>query len=340
MRPFLYDRATSADGAPAALGLRQDMPRIQGRPPAEYLAGGTTLLDLMKLDVMQPARVVDITSLENRDGAIAVSDSGLRLGALVKMSAAADHPEIVRTYPVLAQSLTLAASAQLRNMATLGGNVLQRTRCNYFRDTAWTACNKRSPGSGCAAQDGLNRQHAVLGTSADCIATYPGDFAQALMALDASVEIAGATGSRTIPFAALHRPPGSTPDVETTLAPGDLITALLVPAAPWTRRSLYLKIRDRQSYEFALASAAVALDLQDGVVRQARIALGGVATTPWRAREAEASLVGRPITWDTASEAGRIAFAAAQPREHNAYKVALGPNTVARALLQAATLEG
>ena len=340
MRPFLYDRATTADGAPAALGLPRDAPRIQGRLPAEYLAGGTTLLDLMKLDVMRPARVVDITPLERGNGAIAVSPAGLRLGALVKMSAAADHPDIVRTYPVLAQSLTLAASAQLRNMATLGGNVLQRTRCNYFRDMAWTACNKRNPGSGCAAQGGIDRQHAVLGTSADCIATYPGDFAQALMTLDASVEIAGTTGPRTIPFASLHRPPGSTPDVETSLAPGDLITSFWVPAAPWTRRSLYMKIRDRQSYAFALASAAVALDLQDGVVRQARIALGGVATTPWRALEAEASLVGRPVTRDTASEAGRIAFAGARPRQHNAYKVALGPNTVARALLQAATLEG
>ena len=260
---------------------------------------------------------------------------------MAKMATAADHPEIVKVLSRPgSQSLLLAASAQLRNMATLGGNVLQRTRCNYFRDTSWTACNKRNPGSGCAAQGGINRQHAVLGTSADCIATYPGDFAQALMALDAAVEIAGAAGTRTIPFASLHRPPGSTPDVETTLAPGDLITALLVPAAPWTRRSLYLKIRDRQSYEFALASAAVALDLQDGAVRQARIALGGVATTPWRARDAEAALVGRPITQETAAEAGRIAFAGAQPREHNAYKVALGRNTVARALMQAATLEG
>ena len=225
-------------------------------------------------------------------------------------------------------------------MATLGGNVLQRTRCTYFRDTAWTACNKRSPGSGCAALDGVNRQHAVLGTSPDCIATYPGDFAQALMALDATIDVVGAAGPRTVAFSALHRPPGTTANIETTLAPGDLITGVSVPAGPWTRRSLYLKIRDRQSYEFALASAAVALDLDGGKVRQARIALGGVATTPWRAREAEASLVGKTLDEAAATEAARIAFAGAQPRRHNAYKVALGQKTVVRALLQAATLEG
>ena len=340
MRPFLYDRATSADLASQAVAAFAKEPAVQGRMPAEYLAGGTTLLDLMKLDVMQPARVTDITPLDGRHGTIAVTDQGLRLGALVKMSAAADHPEIVARYPVLAQSLTLAASAQLRNMATLGGNVLQRTRCTYFRDTSWSACNKRNPGSGCAALEGVNRQHAVLGTSEACIATYPGDFAQALMALDATVDITGTAGPRTIPLAALHRPPGTTPHIETTLAPGDLITGLSVPAGPWTRRSLYLKIRDRQSYEFALASAAVALDLQNGVVRQARIALGGVATTPWRAREAEAALAGKPITEASAAEAARIAFAGSKPREHNAYKVALGQKTVVRALLQAADLEG
>ena len=340
MRPFLYDRATSAELAARALAIPQGAPAVRGRGPAEYLAGGTTLLDLMKLDVMQPARVLDITALEGRHGAIAVTDAGLRLGALVRMSAAADHPGIVRLYPVLAQSLALAASAQLRNMATLGGNVLQRTRCNYFRDTSWSACNKRDPGSGCAALDGVNRQHAVLGASEACIATYPGDFAQALMALDATVDIAGAAGPRTIPFAALHRPPGSTPHVETSLAPGDLITGLSVPAGPWTRRSVYLKVRDRQSYAFALASAAVALDMDGGVVRQARIALGGVASTPWRAREAEAALAGKPLDEAMATEAARIAFAGARPREHNAYKVALGRKTVVRALLQAAALEG
>jgi xanthine dehydrogenase YagS FAD-binding subunit len=298
------------------------------------------LLDLMKLDAMQPARVIDLAALAKTNGAITVSDQGLKLGALVKMSAAADHPEIIKSYPALAQSLTLAASAQLRNMASLGGNVLQRTRCNYFRDTSWSACNKRNPGSGCAALGGVNRQHAILGVSPDCIASYPGDFAQALMALDATVDIVGAAGPRTIDFALLHKPPGSTPHVETTLAPGDVITGFTVPAGPWTRRSLYLKIRDRQSYEFALASAAVALDLEGGKVRQARIALGGVATVPWRAREAEAALAGKPLDEAAATNAARLAFAGAAPREHNAYKVALGQRTVVRALLQAATLEG
>ncbi|MCW6510245.1 FAD binding domain-containing protein [Lichenifustis flavocetrariae] len=340
MRPFLYDRAASTESAPRAFDGLKEASLIQGRAPAEYLAGGTTLLDLMKLDVMQPARVVDITPLEPQHGSIAISDAGLRLGALVKMSTAADHPAVIKTYPVLAQSLTLAASAQLRNMATLGGNLLQRTRCNYFRDTSWSACNKRNPGSGCAALDGLNRQHAILGASQDCIATYPGDFAQALMALDATLDIAGPSGSRTIPIATLHKPPGSTPHIETTLAPGELITALSIPAGPWTRRSLYLKIRDRQSYEFALASAAIALHLDGDTVKDVRIALGGVASVPWRARDAEASLIGKPLNEATATAAARMAFVGSAPRTHNAYKVTLGQKTVVRALLQAATLEG
>ena len=341
MRPFLYDRAATPDGASRALAAAtKDARPVQGRAPVEAIAGGTTLLDLMKLDVMQPARLVDISGLAAANRAIAVSDKGLRLGALTKMSAAADHPDIVKSYPVLAQSLTLAASAQLRNMATLGGNVLQRTRCNYFRNTSWSACNKRNPGSGCAALDGYNRSHAVLGASPDCIATYPGDFAQALLALDATVDVTGPNGSRTIAFATLHRTPGNTPNVETALAPGDVITGFDVPAVPWTRRSLYLKVRDRQSYEFALASAAVALDMDKGSVRQARIALGGAATVPWRAREAEAALAGKPLDEAAAANAARIAFAGAQTRQHNAYKVALGQKTIVRALLQAATLEG
>ena len=218
-------------------------------------------------------------------------------------------------YPVIAQSLQLAASQQIRNMASLGGNVLQRTRCTYFRDVSYAACNKRNPGSGCAAIDGFNRSHAVLGVSDHCIATYAGDFAQALIALDATVEIAGPKGARTIPFAALHRKPGDTPDIETTLQPGEMIASFMVPAAPWTRRSLYLKVRDRESYEFALASAAVALDLQNGDVRNARIALGGVATVPWRAKEAEAALRGKPVTAEMRGAAAEAAFAGAQGRE-------------------------
>jgi xanthine dehydrogenase YagS FAD-binding subunit len=265
--------------------------------------------------------------------------NGLRLGALVRMAEAQEHPVIRRDYPVIAQSLQLAASQQVRNMASLGGNVLQRTRCPYFRDIGYEACNKRNPGSGCAAREGFNRMHAILGTSASCIATYPGDFAQALIALDASVELEGPRGARRIAFASLHRPPGDQPDIETTLAPGELIRAFFVPARAWTRRSLYLKIRDRQSYEFALASAAVALDLADGRVREARIALGGVATVPWRAREAEDALRGQPVTEESVKTAADAAFVNAHALEHNRFKFELGKATLARAVLQAATME-
>jgi xanthine dehydrogenase YagS FAD-binding subunit len=339
MRPFTYQRADSPAAATQA-ALRAASGAVLPLPPTEapvqYLAGGTTILDLMKLDVMRPQALVDITPLAGSgSGDIDAGPQGIRFGALVSMARAAEHPAVLRDYPVIAETLTLAASAQLRNMASLGGNVLQRTRCAYFRDTHWSACNKRKPGSGCAAMDGMNRQHAVLGTSGECIATYPGDLAQALIALDASVEIAGADGLRRLPIALLHRPPGSTPHIETVLAPGELITAITVPAGAWTRRSHYLKVRDRESYQFALASAAVALDLQAGVVREARIALGGVATVPWRAREAEAALAGRRLDEASATAAAAAAFAAAQPREHNAYKVVLGQRTLVRALLEA-----
>jgi xanthine dehydrogenase YagS FAD-binding subunit len=340
MRSFAYDRPSSEAAAIRAASALAQLPLVQGRAPVEYLAGGTTLVDLMKLDVMRPVRVVDLGAITGAHDAISVSSEGVRLGAMVKMAAAADHPEIVKTYPVIAQSLQQGASAQLRNMATLGGNVLQRTRCPYFRDTSWTACNKRDPGSGCTAMDGLNRQHALLGGSRDCIATYPGDFAQSLVALDATVSLTGLSGDRTIPFATLHRLPGATPSTETVLAPGDLITGFNVPAGPWTRRSLYLKIRDRQSYEFALASAAVALDMEGSKVGQARIALGGVATIPWRSREAEDFLAGKILTEEVADAAAQAAFASARPRAHNGFKVALGRATLVRALLHAAELEG
>jgi len=332
MRPFLYVRAGSPNEAIQASSG-------QNGGATQFLAGGTTLLDLMKLDVMRPERIIDINPLDGPLAFIAPSADGLRLGALSRMSDVAEHETVREDYPVIAQALQLAASQQLRNMASLGGNVLQRTRCNYFRDPSWAACNKRNPGSGCAALDGVNRKHAVLGVSDHCIATYPGDFAQALVALDAVVEIAGRSGPRTLPFASLHRQPGGTPDVETVLQPGDLITGFAVPAGAWTRRSLYLKIRDRQSYEFALASAAVALELRDGVVAEARIALGGVATTPWRAREAEEALKGRPCNEATCGAAARAAFAGAETRSGNAFKPELGRRTLVRALLQAATME-
>jgi xanthine dehydrogenase YagS FAD-binding subunit len=328
MRPFAYQRADSPDAAIAAFD--------DARATA-FLAGGTTLIDLMKLDVLRPERVVDINQMGL--DRIEIGDSTLRLGSSVRMADAETHAELRRRVPMVTDSLALAASTQIRHMATLGGNVLQRTRCPYFRDVSWAACNRRAPGSGCAAMEGFNRSHAVLGASDACIATYPGDFAQALIALHAVVDVAGSGGRRQIPFADLHVPPGRTPHVETTLAPDDLILGFEMPVEPWLRRSLYLKIRDRDSYEFALASAAVALDLDGGTVRQARIALGGLATVPWRAREAEQALIGRPLDEASCRAAAEVALSDARTREHNAFKVELGRRTIVRALLQAAAME-
>jgi xanthine dehydrogenase YagS FAD-binding subunit len=339
MRPFQFARAEDSKAAIQAYGGDTRSEDGAVNSPVQYLAGGTTLIDLMKLDVMHPEQVIDINGLQQSNGAIEFGAQGLRLGALARMAQTADHPDVQTNFPVIAQSLQLAASQQIRNMAALGGNVLQRTRCSYFRDTSYANCNKRIPGSGCAAMEGVNRAHAVLGTSDQCIASYPGDFAQALLALDAQIETDGPRGIRTLPFASLHRPPGQTPHIETTLTPGELITAFTIPSTPWARRSLYLKIRDRESYEFALASAAVALELDGGKVKQARIALGGVATLPWRAKEAEAALIGKPIDDNSARAAADAAFAQAQPRKHNAFKIELGKRTLVRALRQVAALE-
>jgi len=282
MRPFIYLKAYDPSTAAQALAAAGAGDNLLTDASIQPLAGGTTLIDLMKLDVMRPVTLVDINPLAAGWSQISLEGDNLKLGALARMSDVADHPEVQQFYPVIAQSLKLAASPQLRNMATLGGNVLQRTRCTYFRDVSYANCNKRRPGSGCAAMDGFNRTHAVLGTSDWCIATYPGDFAQALIALDASVEILGKSGLRSMPFAQLHKPPGNSPQIETILQPGELISGFTITGR-WPR-SIYLKTRDRQSYEFALASAAVALDVQDGMVRDARVALGGVATVPWRWR--------------------------------------------------------
>jgi xanthine dehydrogenase YagS FAD-binding subunit len=337
MRPFAYQRATDASAAVQALAAAATGNNPLTEATIQPLAGGTTLIDLMKLDVMRPSIIVDINSLAAAWSTIDLGDGNLRLGALARMSDVAANSEIQRGYPVVADALKLAASQQLRNMATLGGNVLQRTRCTYFRDVSYDNCNKRNPGSGCAALEGFNRTHAVLGTSGQCIATYPGDFAQALIALDATVEITGRSGVRSIPFAQLHKPPGDSPQIETTLAAGELISGFTIPGR-WPR-SLYLKVRDRQSYEFALASAAVALDVQDGVVRDARVALGGVATAPWRAREAEALLKGQKFDDTLAQRVAEAAFAGARGNKHNAFKIALGQRVVARALHQAAAME-
>ena len=333
MRPFTFTFATdSAAAVQAAVAAGAS-------GSAQYLAGGTTLVDLMKLDVMRPAQLIDITRIAAPlMRAIEVSPQGLYIGALATMRQVADHPGVQRDYPVVAQSLQLAASQQLRNMARVGGNVLQRTRCAYFRDTSWP-CNKRTPGSGCSALQGENRWHAVLGASEQCIASYPGDWATALIALDATVQITGSAGTRSLPFAQLHRLPGNTPHIETTLAAGDLITGFVIPAGPHTRRSLYLKVRDRESYEFALASAAVALDLDGDNVRQVRIGISGPVAVPWRSREAEALLTGKPLTEANATAAARAAFSGAKPRQHNAFRIPLGQQTLVRALLQAKTME-
>jgi len=339
MRQFAYRRAPDATTLVHVLAEDRQAEGPPTSADAQFIAGGTTILDLMKLDVMEPRVLIDINGVQGWDRVDDTPD-GLRLGALARMADVARHPAVAGQYPVVAQSLELAASAQLRNMATLGGNVLQRTRCTYFRDISWGACNKRNPGSGCAAIGGFNRRHAVLGVSRSCIATYPGDFAQALVALDATVETWRSGERRMFPFAALHRLPGDRPDIETTLAPDELILAFHLPKADWTRRSRYLKIRDRESYEFALASAAVALDMDPGgPVRQARIALGGVATVPWRAHEAEALLQGQLLTPETAGRAAQAAFQGAEPQKDNAFKIALGRQTLTRALIETATME-
>jgi xanthine dehydrogenase YagS FAD-binding subunit len=335
MRPFSYTRATDLAQA-VQLGLQTGQGQTDA--PVQFLAGGTTLYDLMKLDVIVPDQLVDLAPLRSGLSEITPTVQGLRLGALAKMAHVAAHPVVQASYPALAQSLQLAASAQLRNMATLGGNVLQRTRCTYFRDPTWAACNKRNPGSGCAALTGFNRNHAILGTDDSCIAQYPGDWAVALMALEARVDLTGPQGSRRLPFASLHRPAEGKPQIETNLRPGEIITAFFIPATNWAQRSVYVKVRDRASYEFAIASAAVALEMEGEVVRQVRIGLGGMAYRPWRAKGAEAVLTGKPLTEGNAELAGQAALSAAVGHGHNDYKLVLGRQTVVRALLQAKAL--
>ena len=336
MRSFDYEAAATVD----------DAVRLGSAPRTHFVAGGTTLVDLMKLDVERPERLVDVTRLAARDPALAAVEElpggGLRLGALARMSQVGWDPRVRERYPMVSESLLLAASGQLRNMATIGGNVLQRTRCYYFRDTAM-ACNKREPGSGCAALGGYTRVHAVLGTSPHCIASHPSDLAVALAALDAVVRVrgaaaegaaGGAAAERTIPFTEFHLLPGDHPERETVLRPGDLITAIDLPALAFARRSLYLKVRDRASYAFALASAAVAVDVAGGTVRDARVALGGVGPTPRRSREAERALVGRPATDATFRAAAEAAMAGAVPHGNHAFKIALARRPRVRALAE------
>ncbi len=294
-----------------------------------YLAGGTTLVDLMKLEVMTPRQVVDINRLPLRG--IRADRTGLHIGALERMSDVAVHPLVTSRYPVIGEALTRSASPQLRNMASIGGNLLQRVRCGYFRDTS-TDCNKRRPGSGCPAVDGENRGHAILGTSDSCVATHPSDLAVALVALDARVRLTGRGGTRDVRLADFYLLPGDTPEREHDLRPGELITRVTVPALPWATRSAYLKIRDRQSYEFALASAAVALDLRGGLVRDVRVAVGGVGTRPWRLPAVEDALRGKAPRPEVFEAAAALAVEAARPLAHNRFKTTLVRRTIVRAL--------
>ena len=321
MQPFAFLRVSSPEVASQA--GRQD--------GSEFIAGGTDMLQLLKDGVRRPRRLIDITALDWT--AIEVGPSGLRIGALARMSDAADHPEVHAAYPVITEALLASASPQVRNMATIGGNLLQRTRCLYFRDIA-TACNKRQPGSGCSALEGENRLHAVLGGSEHCVATHASDLAVALVALDAVVVIRG-RGERRVALEEFHRLPGDTPEVETVLASGEVIAAVEVPAAPLARRSLYRKVRDRASFEFALASAAVALELDDGAIRDVRVALGGVGTKPWRVRAAEAMLRGARPEPALFAHAARQALAGAKPLRQNAFKIELARRTLIRALVDA-----
>jgi len=323
VQPFRHLTPATAEEAIHSLATSGGKPRL--------LAGGTTLIDLMKLQVEQPDLLIDITRIPDLREIRTEGDT-LIFGALVHMSDVADHPVIKRDYPILSEALWRGASQQLRNMATLGGNLLQRTRCAYFRDTQFP-CNKRVPGSGCAAIDGINRGHALFGTSSQCIATYPGDWAVALIAMDASIDTLSPRGTRSIPIAELHRRPGDSPHIDHVLAADEMIVRTRVPASPLGKASTYLKIRDRESYAFALASAAVALSMDGDRVRDAHIALGGVATVPWRAREAERSLVGKPLDEAAAHHAGVLAFEGAQTTSENRFRVPLGINTVTQAIM-------
>lgn len=320
MNPFAYARPHDVAGAVGA---------VAADPRARFVAGGTCLVDLMKETVEQPSVLVDVTGLPLRG--IAASSEGLVIGALERMSDVADAEVVRREYPVIAQALLASASPQLRNMATIGGNVVQRTRCAYFRDSA-VPCNKRAPGSGCAAFGGLNRNHAVLGGSSRCICVHPSDLAVALLALGARVRTSGPAGARTIPLEQFYVLPAEHPEIETVLHHGELITALEVPHSAVARRSGYLKIRDRAAYEFALVSVAAALDVADGRIRAARLALGGVAPVPWRALAAERTLIGRVPNESAYRAAAAAALAGARGYGRNDFKIELAKRSVVRAL--------
>lgn len=321
MKPFAYVRATGVQEAAAAYA---------GHPGSRYLGGGTNLVDLMKLGVETPATLIDITGLPLRE-VEELPTGGLRIGAMVRNSDLAAHPLVRARFPVLTQALLAGASGQLRNVATTGGNLLQRTRCPYFQDVS-KPCNKRAPGTGCGARDGVHRDHAVLGHSEHCIATHPSDLAVALAALDADIELYGREGARTVAATAFHRLPGDRPEQDTVIRPGEIVTAVLLPAAAPGAASLYRKARDRASYAFALASVAVVLELGDGRVRRVALAFGGLAHRPWRAATAEARLTGAVPSPDAVRQAVEAELAQAQPLRDNAFKVALARNLACDAL--------
>jgi xanthine dehydrogenase YagS FAD-binding subunit len=328
MRPFTYSCPKTVDEALQVYGQR---------PDSRFIGGGTNLVDLMKMNVERPAHLVDINRLPLTS--IEQHESGVRIGALVTNTDAANH-ELIRTrYPVLSQAILAGASQQLRNMATMGGNLLQRTRCYYFYDPTYKECNKRVPGSGCAAREGYNRIHAILGASESCIAVHPSDMCVALAALDAVVQIQGRRGARSIPMTEFHRLPGNSPQLDTNLTVGELIVAIDIPAIPYARRSTYLKVRDRNSYAFALVSVAAIVDLDEsGAVREARIALGGVAHKPWRATKAEKALAGRKLNEEILRAAADAELQQAKPYRNNAFKVELARRSIAHAVTTAANV--
>jgi xanthine dehydrogenase YagS FAD-binding subunit len=325
MNSFGYARASDVADA-----VRQ----IAADPAAKFIAGGTNLIDLMKENVARPSQLIDITHLP-LDKVEETQDGGLRIGALVPNSDLAWHPQIEARYPLLASAILAGASAQLRNMASTGGNLLQRTRCLYFYDTV-TPCNKREPGSGCSAIDGVNRMHAILGTSEHCIATHPSDMCVALAALEARVLATGPRGERSIAFADFHRLPGDRPHIDSNLRTDEIITAIELPPKGFVTNYTYLKIRDRLSYAFALVSVAVGLDMEGGTIKEARLALGGVAHKPWRDREAEAQLNGAPATRETFLHAAATVLRDARGFGHNEFKIELARRAIVRALAQAA----
>jgi xanthine dehydrogenase YagS FAD-binding subunit len=325
MHPFTLERPRDLT---SALSFRPQAGRNDAS--VEYIAGGTDMVQLLQEYVRQPERLVSLAGL--LDNRIEPGPQGLRLGAAATMAEVAAHPAVIEQFPVISEALLNSASPQVRSQATMGGNLLQRTRCPYFRDVAYTACNKRAPGSGCAAMGGENRWHAVLGTSESCIAANASDLAVALVALDATVDVRGARGQRTVPLMDFHRLPGATPHIETVLEPGELIAAITVPASPAARRSHYLKVRDRASFEFAVVSAAVALDMDGARIRQARIALGGVGAKPWRVPRVEAALSGARLEPAALRRAAALAAQGAQGRGHNDFKIELMQRAIVRAV--------